>query len=79
MSPIALEGAPEFKEIAYIQAEIFRTAKMEYGLIVLIFEENFCPSIAKQNKLLDKAMNNMQRVKARGGKVIAIVNNHRTA
>jgi glucosamine 6-phosphate synthetase-like amidotransferase/phosphosugar isomerase protein len=52
---------------------------MEYGLIVAIFEENVCPSIAKQYKLMDKAMNNIQRVKARRGKVIAIVNNHRTA
>ncbi|MDR1590650.1 MAG: glutamine--fructose-6-phosphate transaminase (isomerizing) [Puniceicoccales bacterium] len=75
MYPIALEGALKLKEIAYVHAEAFPTAEMKHGPIALISEETVCIFIATQNDLLDKTMNNIQEVKARGGKVIAIVNN----
>jgi glucosamine--fructose-6-phosphate aminotransferase (isomerizing) len=75
MYPIALEGALKLKEIAYVHAEAFPTAEMKHGPIALISEETVCLFIATQNELLDKTMNNIQEVKARGGKVIAIVNN----
>jgi glucosamine--fructose-6-phosphate aminotransferase (isomerizing) len=76
MYPIALEGALKLKEIAYVHAEAFPTAEMKHGPIALISEETVCIFIATQNELLDKTMNNIQEVKARGGKVIAIVNNN---
>ncbi|MDR2812782.1 MAG: glutamine--fructose-6-phosphate transaminase (isomerizing) [Puniceicoccales bacterium] len=75
MYPIALEGALKLKEIAYVHAEAFPTAEMKHGPIALISDETVCLFIATQNELLDKTMNNIQEVKARGGKVIAIVNN----
>jgi glucosamine--fructose-6-phosphate aminotransferase (isomerizing) len=76
MYPIALEGALKLKEITYVHAEAFPTAEMKHGPIALISEETICIFIATQNELLDKTMNNIQEVKARGGKVIAIVNNN---
>jgi glucosamine--fructose-6-phosphate aminotransferase (isomerizing) len=75
MYPIALEGALKLKEIAYVHAEAFPTAEMKHGPIALISDETVCLFTATQNNLLDKTMNNIQEVKARGGKVIAIVNN----
>jgi glucosamine--fructose-6-phosphate aminotransferase (isomerizing) len=75
MYPIALEGALKLKEIAYVHAEAFPTAEMKHGPIALVAEETVCLFIATQNELLDKTMNSIQEVKARGGKVIAIVNN----
>jgi glucosamine--fructose-6-phosphate aminotransferase (isomerizing) len=79
MYPIALEGALKLKEIAYVHAEAFPTAEMKHGPIALISEETVCLFIATQNELLDKTMSNIQEVKARGGKVIVIVNNDRIA
>ncbi|MDR0418171.1 MAG: glutamine--fructose-6-phosphate transaminase (isomerizing) [Puniceicoccales bacterium] len=76
MYPVALEGALKLKEIAYVHAEAFPTAEMKHGPIALVSEGTVCLFIATQNELLDKTMNNIQEIKARGGKIIAIVNNN---
>lgn len=71
--PIALEGALKLKEISYIHAEGYPAGEMKHGPIALI-DEN-CPSvfIAPTDKSYDKILSNMQEVKARGGRVLAIV------
>lgn len=71
--PIALEGALKLKEISYTHAEGYPAGEMKHGPIALI-DEN-CPSvfIAPADKSYDKILSNMQEVKARKGKVLAIV------
>jgi glucosamine--fructose-6-phosphate aminotransferase (isomerizing) len=71
--PVALEGALKLKEISYTHAEGYPAGEMKHGPIALIDEE--CPSvfIAPADKSYDKVLSNMQEVKARKGKVIAIV------
>ncbi|MCC5789457.1 MAG: glutamine--fructose-6-phosphate transaminase (isomerizing) [Opitutales bacterium] len=70
--PIALEGALKLKEISYIHAEGYPAAEMKHGPIALISED--CPSVflAPQDDMFHKVLGNMQEVKARGGKIIAI-------
>jgi glucosamine--fructose-6-phosphate aminotransferase (isomerizing) len=79
MYPIALEGALKLKEIAYVHAEAFPTAEMKHGPIALISDETLCIFIATQKELLDKTISNIQEVKARGAKVVAIVSNDQIA
>ena len=71
--PSALEGALKLKEISYIQAEGYPAAEMKHGTIALI--DNDMPSvvIAIKDNVYEKTVNNIQQVKARGGKVVAIV------
>ena len=71
--PIALEGALKLKEVSYVHAEGYPAGEMKHGPIALV-DEN-CPSvfIAPTDKSYDKVLSNMQEIKARGGKVIAIV------
>lgn len=71
--PSALEGALKLKEISYIHAEGYPAAEMKHGTIALI--DNDMPSvvIAIKDKVYEKTINNIQQVKARGGKVVAIV------
>lgn len=71
--PSALEGALKLKEISYIHAEGYPAAEMKHGTIALI--DNDMPSvvIAIKDNVYDKTVNNIQQVKARGGKVVAIV------
>ncbi len=73
MFPIALEGALKLKEISYIHAEGYPSAEMKHGPIALISEE--CPSVmfCMSGELESKTLANMQEVRARKGKVIAIV------
>jgi glucosamine--fructose-6-phosphate aminotransferase (isomerizing) len=70
--PTALEGALKLKEISYIHAEGYPAGEMKHGPIALIDET--CPSIfiAPTGPHYDKVLSNIQEVKARGGKVIAI-------
>ncbi len=72
--PVALEGALKLKEISYIHAEGYPAAEMKHGPIALIDEEMPVVVIATNNTLYDKLMNNIQEIKARNGRVIAIVN-----
>jgi glucosamine--fructose-6-phosphate aminotransferase (isomerizing) len=71
--PVALEGALKLKEISYIHAEGYPAAEMKHGPIALIDETLPVFVLAINNKLYGKMISNIQEVKARKGKVIAIV------
>jgi glucosamine--fructose-6-phosphate aminotransferase (isomerizing) len=71
--PVALEGALKLKEISYIHAEGYPAAEMKHGPIALIDEEMPVFVIATQGGSYEKVVSNIQEVKARKGKVIAIV------
>ena len=71
--PVALEGALKLKEISYIHAEGYPAAEMKHGPIALIDEEMPVVVVATHNPLYDKLMSNIQEIKARKGRVIAIV------
>ena len=71
--PIALEGALKLKEISYIHAEGYPAAEMKHGPIALIDENMPVFVIATKGKHYEKVVSNIQEVKARKGKVIAIV------
>ncbi|MBN2724279.1 MAG: glutamine--fructose-6-phosphate transaminase (isomerizing) [Deltaproteobacteria bacterium] len=70
--PIALEGALKLKEISYIHAEGYPAGEMKHGPIALIDEELPVVSIVTRNNYYNKTMNNLEEVRARGGKIIAI-------
>ena len=72
--PVALEGALKMKEISYIHAEGYPAAEMKHGPIALIDEHMPVIFIAVQDSIYDKIVSNIEEVKARGGKVIAVVN-----
>jgi len=71
--PVALEGALKLKEISYIHAEGYPAAEMKHGPIALIDHNMPVVVIATKDKSYDKIVSNIQEVKARNGKVIAIV------
>ena len=71
--PIALEGALKLKEISYIHAEGYPAAEMKHGPIALIDENMPVVVVAPNNGHYEKLVSNVQEVKARDGKVIAIV------
>jgi len=70
--PTALEGALKLKEISYIHAEGYPAAEMKHGPIALIDAEMPVAFIAPHDAVFDKVVSNVQEVKARGGRVIAI-------
>lgn len=72
--PVALEGALKLKEISYIHAEGYPAAEMKHGPIALIDAEMPIVVIATQNGMYEKVLSNIQEIKARKGKVIAVVN-----
>ncbi len=72
--PVALEGALKLKEISYIHAEGYPAAEMKHGPIALIDENMPVVVIAPKDGTYDKILSNIQEVKARKGKVIAIAN-----
>jgi glutamine---fructose-6-phosphate transaminase (isomerizing) len=71
--PVALEGALKLKEISYIHAEGYPAAEMKHGPIALIDENMPAVVIALRDSVYDKVINNIQEIKARRGRVIAIV------
>jgi len=71
--PVALEGALKLKEISYIHAEGYPAAEMKHGPIALIDAEMPIVVIATKKGNYDKVVSNIQEVKARGGRLIAIV------
>ena len=77
--PIALEGALKLKEISYIHAEGYPAAEMKHGPIALIDEFMPVVVIATRNKTYEKVLSNIEEVKARNGKIIAIINEGDTA
>lgn len=71
--PVALEGALKLKEISYIHAEGYPAAEMKHGPIALIDEEMPVFVIATKGNSYEKVVSNIQEVKARKGKIIAVV------
>jgi glucosamine--fructose-6-phosphate aminotransferase (isomerizing) len=71
--PVALEGALKLKEISYIHAEGYPAAEMKHGPIALIDEEMPVFVIATKGASYEKVVSNIQEVKARKGKVIAVI------
>ncbi|WP_134091953.1 glutamine--fructose-6-phosphate transaminase (isomerizing) [Olivibacter sp. XZL3] len=71
--PVALEGALKLKEISYIHAEGYPAAEMKHGPIALIDEQMPVVVIATKDSSYEKIISNIQEVKARKGKIIAIV------
>jgi len=71
--PVALEGALKLKEISYIHAEGYPAAEMKHGPIALIDEEMPVVIIATNQGVYEKIVSNIEEVKARKGKIIAIV------
>ncbi len=70
--PLAMEGALKLKEVSYIHAEGYDAAEMKHGPIALIDENMPCLFIALKGRRYEKVLGNIQEVKARRGKVIAI-------
>ena len=73
--PIALEGALKLKEISYIHAEGYPAAEMKHGPIALIDDDMPVVFIAPQDAVYTKVVLNIDEVKTRGGRVIALVTN----
>ena len=73
--PVALEGALKLKEISYIHAEGYPAAEMKHGPIALIDANMPVVFVAPKDNTFEKVLSNVQEIKARGGKVISIINN----
>ena len=71
--PVALEGALKLKEISYIHAEGYPAAEMKHGPIALIDAEMPVVVVATHDELYEKVISNIQEVKARHGRIIALV------
>jgi glucosamine--fructose-6-phosphate aminotransferase (isomerizing) len=72
--PIALEGALKLKEISYIHAEGYPAGEMKHGPIALIDEEMPVVALAQPGETYEKILSNIEEVRARGGRVIAVCN-----
>ena len=70
--PVALEGALKLKEISYIHAEGYPAAEMKHGPIALIDENMPVVFVAPQDDVYHKVLSNLQEVKARGGRIVAV-------
>lgn len=73
--PVALEGALKLKEISYIHAEGYPAAEMKHGPIALIDEDMPVVFIAPKDSTYEKILSNIQEVRARGGRIIAVADN----
>jgi glucosamine--fructose-6-phosphate aminotransferase (isomerizing) len=71
--PVALEGALKLKEVSYIHAEGYPAAEMKHGPIALIDEEMPVVVLAPRDPVYGKVVSNIEEVKARGGRIIAVV------
>ena len=71
--PVALEGALKLKEISYIHAEGYPAAEMKHGPIALVEETLPVVFVATKDAYHEKIISNMQEIKARKGKVIAVI------
>ena len=72
--PVALEGALKLKEVSYIHAEGYPAAEMKHGPIALIDENMPVVVLAPRDSVYSKTVANMQEVRARQGRIIAVVN-----
>ncbi len=77
--PVALEGALKLKEVSYIHAEGYPAAEMKHGPIALIDEEMPVVVLAPRDPVYEKTLSNIEEVRARGGRVIAVVNDRSSA
>ena len=77
--PVALEGALKLKEISYIHAEGYPAAEMKHGPIALIDEKMPVVFVATKGATFEKVLGNMEEVKARGGRIISIVDGENEA
>ncbi len=73
--PVALEGALKLKEVSYIHAEGYPAAEMKHGPIALIDDQMPVVFLAPRDAVYSKVVSNIEEVKARLGRVIAVVNN----
>jgi len=72
--PVALEGALKLKEISYIHAEGYPAAEMKHGPIALIDEDMPVVVVATHDSVYAKVLSNVEEIRARGGRVVAVVN-----
>jgi len=72
--PVALEGALKLKEISYIHAEGYPAAEMKHGPIALIDEDMPVVVVATRDSVYAKVLSNVEEIRARGGRVVAVVN-----
>ena len=70
--PVALEGALKLKEISYIHAEGYPTAEMKHGPIALVDQATPCVFVAPEGSLHAKTLSNVEEVRARNGRIIAV-------
>ncbi len=70
--PVALEGALKLKEISYIATDAYAAGEMKHGPIALLDEQTPVVVVANQSPVLEKVVSNMQEVRARGARVIAV-------
>jgi glucosamine--fructose-6-phosphate aminotransferase (isomerizing) len=71
--PVALEGALKLKEVSYIHAEGYPAAEMKHGPIALIDDDMPVVFLAPRDQVYQKVVSNIEEVKARGGRIIAVV------
>ena len=71
--PVALEGALKLKEISYIHAEGYPAAEMKHGPIALVDTDMPIVFLATHHQLYEKIISNMQEVKSRNGRILAVV------
>ena len=76
--PVALEGALKLKEISYIHAEGIPAAELKHGPIALIDKNMPVMVLASQSRVLDKMVSNVNEIRARGGRIIAVVREETT-
>ncbi|HEY5615811.1 MAG TPA: SIS domain-containing protein, partial [Bacteroidota bacterium] len=72
--PVALEGALKLKEISYVHAEGYPAAEMKHGPIALIDENMPVVCVAPKDAIYEKVMSNIQEVRTRKGRIIAVAN-----
>jgi glucosamine--fructose-6-phosphate aminotransferase (isomerizing) len=77
--PLALEGALKLKEISYIHAEGIPAAELKHGPIALIDQDMPTVVLATQESILDKMVSNVEEIRARGGKIIALAREGNTS
>jgi glucosamine--fructose-6-phosphate aminotransferase (isomerizing) len=70
--PVAMEGALKLKEISYIHAEAYPAGEMKHGPIALIDDAMGIVALVPSGRVRDKMLSNVQEVKARGGRVLAV-------
>ncbi len=70
---VAMEGSLKLKEISYIRSEAYAAGELKHGTIALVENNSLIVALATQSSLIEKMISNIKEVKARGGKVFAIV------